>query len=209
MNIASRCAGFIERGGGRLAPALPEPGLYQEFAAAGERIATLYEAREYSAAMREIMELADRANRYIDQHKPWTLVRDPARADEVRAIATQGLNLFRVLMSCLAPVLPRMAKAAGEFLGSSFGDWSAIALPLLDRPIARYQPLATRLDLEAVASLIEPTPTAATGGGRQRPAARLWPLRRPSASMISPGSTCGSRAWPGRNWSRAPINCCA
>jgi methionyl-tRNA synthetase len=165
VNIASRCAGFIERGGGRLAAALPEPGLYQEFAAAGERIAGLYEAREYSAAMREIMELADRANRYIDQHKPWTLVRDPARADEVRAIATQGLNLFRVLMSCLAPVLPHMAKAAGEFLGSSFGDWSAIALPLLDRPIARYQPLATRLDLAAVASLIEPTPTAATGGG--------------------------------------------
>ncbi len=163
VNIASRCAGFIERGGGRLAAALPEPALYDEFTVAGERIASLYESRDYSAAIREIMELADRANRYVDQHKPWALAKDPARADDVRAIATQGLNLFRVLMSYLAAVLPRMAQAAAAFLGTSFGAWNAIAAPLLAQPIARYQPLATRLDPEAVASLIVPSPEAASG----------------------------------------------
>ncbi|MGC2460733.1 MAG: methionine--tRNA ligase [Steroidobacteraceae bacterium] len=163
VNIASRCAGFIERGGGRLAAALPEPALYDEFTVAGERIASLYESRDYSAAIREIMELADRANRYVDQHKPWALAKDPARADDVRAIATQGLNLFRVLMSYLAAVLPRMAQAAAAFLGTSFGAWNAIAAPLLAQPIARYQPLTTRLDPEAVASLIVPTPEAASG----------------------------------------------
>jgi methionyl-tRNA synthetase len=162
VNIASRCAGFIERGGGRLAPALPEPALYDEFAGAAERVAALYEAREYSAAMREIMDLADRANRYIDQHKPWTLVKDGARADEVRAIATQGLNLFRVLMCYLAPVLPNMAQAAATFLGGSLSEWNAVGAPLLDRPIARYQPLATRLDPEAVGALIEPAPAPGT-----------------------------------------------
>jgi len=160
VNIASRCAGFIERGGGRLAAALPEPALYDEFVAAGEHIAALYESRDYSAAIREIMELADRANRYIDRHKPWTLARDAARADEVGAIATQGVNLFRVLMSYLAPVLPRMAQAAAAFLGTSFDSWSAIATPLLAQPIARYQPLATRLEPAAVASLIAPAPGA-------------------------------------------------
>ncbi len=160
VNIASRCAGFIERGGGRLAAALPEPALYDEFVAAGEHIAALYESRDYSAAIREIMELADRANRYIDRHKPWALARDAARADEVRAIATQGVNLFRVLMSYLAPVLPRMAQAAAAFLGTSFDSWSAIATPLLAQPIARYQPLATRLEPAAVASLIAPAPGA-------------------------------------------------
>src|SRR3984957_5983 len=123
VNIASRCAGFIQRGGGRLAAALPEPELYRQFAAAGERIAALYESRDYSAAIRDIMELADRANRYLDQQKPWTLAKDPARADAVRAIATEGLNLFRVLMSYLAPVLPRMAESAAAFLGSSFSEW--------------------------------------------------------------------------------------
>ena len=80
VNIASRCAGFIERGGGRLADALPDPALYAEFVAAGERIAALYEQRDYAAAMREIMALADRANQYIDQQKPWVLAKDPAQA---------------------------------------------------------------------------------------------------------------------------------
>jgi methionyl-tRNA synthetase len=81
----------------------------------------------------------------------------------VRAIATQGLNLFRVLMSYLAPVLPHMAQAAAAFLGTRIGDWSAIATPLLAQPIARYQPLATRLDPQAVAALIAPPPAAASG----------------------------------------------
>ena len=183
VNIASRCAGFIERGGGRLAAALPDPALYDEFTGAGERIAALYESRDYSAAIREIMELADRANRYVDQHKPWALAKNPARADEVRAIATQGVNLFRVLMSYLAPVLPRMAQAAAGFLGTSLDSWSAIAAPLLAQPIARYQPLATRLDPEAVASLIAPTPGAAPSAPAAGAVAAAAAVAAPSVSI--------------------------
>ena len=117
VNIASRCAGFIERGGGHLAEALPDPALYAEFVAAGERIAASYEQREYASAVREIMGLADRANQYVDRHKPWALAKDPAHATQVRAIATQGINLFRTLMIYLTPVLPRISEAAGQFLG--------------------------------------------------------------------------------------------
>ncbi|HEY3729708.1 MAG TPA: methionine--tRNA ligase [Steroidobacteraceae bacterium] len=162
VNIASRCAGFIERSGGQLASELPEPALYQEFAAARGSIGALYEAREYGAAIRQIMELADRANRYVDQHKPWVLARDAARAGEVQAVATQGLNLFRVLMSCLTPVLPLTAQAAGKFLGAAFDHWDNVASPLLGRAIERYQPLATRLDAAAVGALIEPEASTAT-----------------------------------------------
>ena len=162
VNIASRCAGFIERGGGRLAPALADAPLYEEFTAAAEPIAALYEAREYAAAIREIMLLADRANRYVDQHKPWALAKDAARADEVRAIATQGVNLFRVLVGYLTPVLPRMAQAAAAFLGTAFSDWSAVRTPLLGSALAPYQPLATRLDPAAVAALVEPSAPATT-----------------------------------------------
>jgi methionyl-tRNA synthetase len=157
VNIASRCAGFIERGGGMLSEALPDPALYAEFSGAADRIAAHYEAREYGAAVREIMELADRANRYVDQHKPWILAKDPARAADVQAIATEGLNLFRVLMSYLTPVLPQMSGAAAEFLDAPFSAWSAVQQPLLARPIRPYRPLALRLDAAAVASLVEPT----------------------------------------------------
>ena len=143
VNIASRCAGFVQRGGGKLAAQLPDPQLYEEFAALRGTIADLYDAREYSAAMRGIMGLADRANQYVDTHKPWALAKDPAKAAEVLAVCTQGINLFRVLMSYLAPVMPQMAEKAGKFLRISFADWNSVATPLFDHPIEAYEPLAT------------------------------------------------------------------
>jgi len=161
VNIASRCAGFIERGGGRLAPALPDPALHAEFVAALDGIAAAYESRNYATAIREIMGLADRANQYVDRHKPWLLAKDPARADEVRAVCTQGINLFRILMSMLAPVLPAMSAHAERFLGCPLQSWDAARQPLLGTTLAPYQALATRLDPAAVAALIDaPKPAA-------------------------------------------------
>jgi methionyl-tRNA synthetase len=162
VNIASRCAGFIERGGGRLADSLPDPALYAEFVAAGERIAALYEQREYASAIREIMGLADRANQYVDRHKPWALAKDPAQAAAVRAIATQGINLFRALMIFLTPVLPRVSETAAQFLGVPIRSWSEAAAPLLGTPLMLYQPLVTRLDPTAVARLVDVPAAAAT-----------------------------------------------
>ncbi len=156
VNIASRCAGFVARGGGLLAPCLPQPALYEDFVDAGTGIAGLYEQRDTGAAIREIMALADRANQYVDQHKPWALARDPGRAAEVLGIATQGLNLFRVLMTYLAPVLPEMAVSAGRFLGAPLEMWSALATPLLGTPLGAFAPLATRLDAKLVATLTGP-----------------------------------------------------
>ena len=162
VNIASRCAGFITRGhDGLLAAALPDAGLYAEFVRAGESVAALYESREYSAAVREIMALADRANQYIDQHKPWLLARDPERAAEVQAVCTQGLNLFRVLMTYLAPVLPATAERAARFLGSTDTSWQSVASPLLASAIASYEPLAARVDVKQVNELVDPAPQAA------------------------------------------------
>ncbi|MBU6376995.1 MAG: methionine--tRNA ligase [Gammaproteobacteria bacterium] len=159
VNIASRCAGFVARGGGRLAPALPDPALYAEFVAAGSRLAALYEGRDYAQAMREIMLLADRANQYVDAHKPWALAKDPARAEEALAVATQGVNLFRALMVYLAPVLPSMACDAAAFLGAPLARWDEPATPLLGTALAPYQPLAQRLESKTVAQLVATTVT--------------------------------------------------
>jgi methionyl-tRNA synthetase len=173
VNIASRCAGFIERSGGILAAALPDPKLYHEFWAANEAIAASYEAREYATAIRDIMALADRANQYVDQQKPWAMVKDPARAADVRSVATQGINLFRVLMGYLAPVLPAMAVKAAEFLNGDLGSWQSLEKPLLNQPIRPYQPLALRLDPAAAARLIEPPAAAAAAPGPQAAAAMV------------------------------------
>ena len=162
---------------------MPDRALYQQFVAANERIAELYETRDYATAIREIMELADQANRYIDHHKPWTLAKDPSHAAQVRAIATQGLNLFRVLMSYLAPVLPQIAAAAGRWLGTGFGDWRAIEQPLLGIAIPAYQPLATRLDVAAVASLIEKSPATPAASPQLRPPTPAAPAALKAAAV--------------------------
>lgn len=159
VNIASRCAPFIERGGGRLAGRLPDPELYARFSDAADSIAAQYESRDYAGAMREIMALADRANQYVDQQKPWVLAKDPVRKDEARDVATQGINLFRVLMSYLAPVLPGIAAQAAEWLGpEALAHWDGIRQPLLGSAIGRYPQLASRLDPAVVAQLVATAP---------------------------------------------------
>jgi methionyl-tRNA synthetase len=161
VNIASRCAGFITKNSGsRLAPRLEDEPLYAAFVSAGEAIAAAYEARDTAGAMREIMALADRANQYVDSRKPWMLAKDPKTHAEVQIVCTQGLNLFRVLMIYLQPVLPKMAERACAFFQETGWTWTAAATPLLSTAIRDYEPLATRLDPKAVAGLVEPEAAA-------------------------------------------------
>jgi methionyl-tRNA synthetase len=172
VNIASRCASFIHRGyGGMLAAELPEPALYREFVDAGAGIVEAWESLEYAAAVREVMALADRANLYIDRQKPWLAAKDPARAAEVQAVCTQGINLFRALMAYLKPVLPATAERAEAFLGSGVSHWRDVETPLLGARINEYQPLATRVDAANVQKLLEmPMPTTETPAAIAGPA---------------------------------------
>ena len=170
VNIASRCASFIHRGhGGKLAAELPDAPLYREFADAGAGIMEAWEALEYAAAVREIMALADRANLYIDRKKPWLAAKDPARAAEVQAVCTQGINMFRALMAYLKPVMPKTAERAEAFLGAPVSHWRDVEKPLLGTAINEYAPLATRVDAAGVQKLVEipmtPTETAAPAAG--------------------------------------------
>jgi methionyl-tRNA synthetase len=107
------------------------------------------------------MALADRANLWLDRKKPWLAAKDPARAAEVQAVCTQGINLFRVLMACLKPVLPTTAERAEAFLGSAIAHRRDVEHPLLGTTINEYRPLATRLDAASVQKLVE-TPMTTT-----------------------------------------------
>jgi len=156
VNIASRCAGFIgKRFDGRLADALPEPDLFSEVANASTQIAEHMECREYSKAMRLVMSLADSANRYIDEKKPWVMIKNEEQLDEVQAVCTQGLNMFRSLMIYLTPVLPTVAEDARAFLGEDEWSWSSAAEPLLGKTINKFKPLLTRVEAKQVDDMIE------------------------------------------------------
>jgi methionyl-tRNA synthetase len=156
VNIASRCQVFLAKSNQPLSEQLPDAALYASFVDARREIATAYEARDFAHALRQISALADQANQYIDLHKPWLLAKDPTQHAQMFAIASQGINLFRVLMSYLLPVLPSMAVEAGRFLNQPFEHWDDIVKPLLGTRLNAYQPLAQRLDLKIVNSLIEP-----------------------------------------------------
>jgi methionyl-tRNA synthetase len=154
VNIAARTAGFIEKHfGGRLAGALAQPALFDDFVTAGDAIAAAYEAREYARAMREVMALADRANEYIAAAAPWSLVKDPARLADAHGVCTQALNLFRLLVIYLKPVLPRLAADVETLFGAPLA-WATRGQPLLGHPIAPYKALLTRIDPKAVAAML-------------------------------------------------------
>jgi methionyl-tRNA synthetase len=156
VNIASRCAGFInKRFGGRLTETCPEPELYAEFVQAGDDIARDYEAREFSQAIRRIMALADRANQYIDHHKPWALAKQPGQEPAVQAVCSTGLNLFRVLATYLSPVLPALARQVESFLDIPPMTWDAVSTPLTGHVINPFTPLLTRVEQEKVDAMLE------------------------------------------------------
>jgi methionyl-tRNA synthetase len=156
VNIASRCAGFInKRFDGRLADKLADEALFAEFAAASDAIAGHYEKREFSKAMRLIMALADKANRYIDEHKPWVMAKDPDQLSDVQLVCTQGINMFRSLMVYLSPVIPTVATGAREFLNEDHWQWQDAGSPLLDATIAKFKPLLTRVEAAQVERMRE------------------------------------------------------
>ena len=155
VNIASRCAGFLrKRFDNQLSTQCTEPELIGELITAGDSIAELYEARDFQRAMREIIALADRANQYIDDKKPWVLAKEEGREQDVQDACSVGINCFRVLMTYLKPVLPQMAQKSELFLGLSL-DWTALNAPLQGHVINDFSPLIQRVDPDAVNAMVE------------------------------------------------------
>ena len=155
VNIASRCAGFLrKRFDNQLSAQCSEPELINELIGAGDSIAALYEARDFQRAMREIIALADRANQYIDEKKPWVLAKEDGREQEVQDACSVGINCFRILMTYLKPVLPVMAEKSEAFLGLPL-DWTDLTAPLEGHTINKFSPLIQRIDSDAVTAMVE------------------------------------------------------
>ena len=156
VNIASRSASFVvKKYDKELSAECIEQELYNEFVAAGPEIAAHYEARNFGHAMRSIMKLADKANQYIDEKKPWQLAKEEGKAQEVHEVTSLAINLFRVLMTYLKPVLPEMAKSSEEFLNIDSLNWEDIKSPLTSHHINKFKPLMTRIEDEQLEAMIE------------------------------------------------------
>lgn len=154
VNLASRTAVFITRKfQGRLSDSLDAPELLESFVAAKDEIAKGYNSREYSALIRKVMDLADSANRYVDEKAPWVLAKDDSGDAELQRICTTCLNLYRVLITYLSPVLPKLAGDSAAFLKTEL-DWDSLDRPLLGTEIAPFKALFKRIDMKSVEAMI-------------------------------------------------------
>ena len=156
INIASRSASFVvKKYNKQLSAKCIERPLYDEFVEAGSDIAKHYEARNFSKAMRLIMKLADKANQYIDEKKPWQLAKIEGKEKEVHEITSLAINLFKVLIIYLKPVLPEMAKSSEEFLNVDSLNWADIESPLTNHKINKFKALMTRIEDEQIDQMVE------------------------------------------------------
>ena len=157
VNIASRCAGFIEKGfKGMLASQLDNPALIESIQAAQAEITEHLDQREYGKAIRIIMSLADKANQYINDKEPWVIAKTDAQSSELQAICSTGINAFRLLICYLKPVVPIMAARAEEFLSIEPMQWDCDDL-LLGHRINQFKPLMTRVESGSVQAMISAT----------------------------------------------------
>ena len=157
VNIASRTANFVKKAGGKLSDHCVEQDMVQSFIDRGDLIAELYEQREFGKAMKEIMTLADRANEYIQAKQPWAMNKEEGREQEVLEVCSVAINLFRQLVTYLAPVLPEIADKTRDFLNLESLDWDARRQILLGHEINKFKPMLGRAEMDKVSAILEET----------------------------------------------------
>jgi len=157
VNIASRTANFVKKAGGKLSDHCVEQDMVQSFIDRGDLIAELYEQREFGKAMKEIMTLADRANEYIQAKQPWAMNKEEGREQEVLEVCSVAINLFRQLVTYLAPVLPEIADKTRDFLNLESLDWDARRQILTGHEINKFKPMLGRAEMDKVSAILEET----------------------------------------------------
>ncbi len=156
VNIASRCSGFLKkRFDNKLSADCAEPALFEQFVGANQAIAEFYEQREFGKAMREIMALADRANQYIDEKKPWVIAKQEGEEMLLHEVCSMGVNLFRLLVVYLKPVLPDLAQQTEAFLNLEAQGWPDRMRPLVSHQINAFKPMMTRVEKTKIDDMIE------------------------------------------------------
>ena len=156
VNIASRCATFINKNfDSKLASKHDDPSLFQEFLNKSKTISKYFENREFSKVIRETMKLSDMTNEYIDKNKPWVIIKEKDQDTKAQEICTQGLNLFRIIMIYLTPVLPELSKKSQILFKEQLWTWSSLENPLLSCNISNYKPLLLRIEKSEVNKIIE------------------------------------------------------
>ncbi|MBV6790881.1 methionine--tRNA ligase [Xanthomonas euvesicatoria] len=197
VNLSSRCAGFIgKRFDGKLADALPDAAQYDRFVVALAPIREAYERNDAASAIRQTMALADEANKYIDDTKPWVIAKQDGADAQLQSVCTQGLNLFRILVAALKPILPRTCAEAEAFLSAPMTSWEDVVRPLTAHTIQPYTALFTRIDPKLIDAMTDASkdtmaapaaPAATTKPAPSRADAKPAAVANPESQTTNPG----------------------
>ena len=155
INIASRCAGFIKKSfNNTLSNQITDQSLLTIFQKKASLIANHYQKNDTNKAVREIMGLADLANQYIAEKTPWAAIKDPDRKAEVHQVCSLAINLYRILIIYLKPILPAIAIKSESFLNCEPMNWSDIDSPLKNHQLNPFKPMLRRIEDKTVEKLI-------------------------------------------------------
>ena len=161
VNIASRCAGFINKRYDGILASQTTTRLIDEFINQRDELAAHYEAGDFSKLVRLIMAMADKANQYIAENEPWAKVKQPGNEQLVHNVCSDGINMFRIIIAYLKPILPNLAERSEQFLNIEAITWQTIDAPLRDHKINKFKPLLIRADTKSAEGMIESAPQAA------------------------------------------------
>ena len=174
VNIASRCAGFItKKFEGKLADTIEDRSLIDTFISKGDEIAGHYENREFSRACRDIMALADIANQYVDEKKPWTLAKEEGKENEVQQVCSLGLNLYRILVLYLKPILPKLAQDSAAFLNLDSLEWQDLPKVLEGHSINKFKALLQRVEMPKIETMLAESKEEAAAESKPAPTGPL------------------------------------
>ena len=159
VNIASRCSKFIEKEFDSRLSVIPENELHDSIPQIAEKIGALYESTNYASAIREIMMLADKTNRFLDENKPWISIKDAKKEAKVHEVCSIGLDMFKTMVVFIKPVIPGLADKAEQFLGTGPLSWQDIFQPMHKKELRAFEPLLTRVDSKTVKKLVKTSST--------------------------------------------------
>ena len=217
INIASRCAGFITKYfAGNLKPAAgpllaEEWALENAFIDRKPLIERYYEERDSGRAIREIMELADLANKYVNDKKPWELAKDESQRERLHMICSAALRAFARLTILLKPVLPRLASAVEKFfywdeVRATGFDWEHDVENLPVSRVAEYKHLMTRIDPKQVVALVDANKESLLPSPQPSPADAGEGAKGKGASNPSPASAGEGGRAPARTGEGKPAS---
>jgi len=174
VNIASRTAGFIaKRFAGKLTCSMSaaDTDLLSQLHAASGAISGAYQMREYSRAIREIMQITDVANQYADANKPWELAKIAGQEERLHAVCSTCLEAFLLLTRYLKPVLPKLAEAVEQFLAIEPLQWEPTLTRLAEgHPINAYHHLMRRIEPKQITAMIDANKTSLAPAENHSPA---------------------------------------